>query len=114
MRIHRSQRHRDGHGRSHAAPLPGTVFHDQRRSRVGPGAGIEAFLDALKSGKPFPVVKTDLGMPQVDGRAVTAAIKAATPSTFVVMLTGWGRRLVATGEFPDGVVAPVQATQTRP
>jgi CheY-like chemotaxis protein len=44
-------------------------------------------------------------MPHVDGRAVTAAIKAAAPATFVIMLTGWGQRLVASGEIPEGVVA---------
>ena len=49
------------------------------RPRNGGQAGIEAFLDALRAGKPFPVVITDLGMPHVDGRAVAAAIKAAAP-----------------------------------
>ena len=44
-------------------------------------------------------------MPHVDGRAVLAAIKAASPATFVIMLTGWGQRLVASGEIPEGVVA---------
>jgi ActR/RegA family two-component response regulator len=36
---------------------------------------------------------------------VTAAIKSAAPKTFVIMLTGWGQRLVATGDIPEGVVA---------
>ena len=83
------------------------LAHDGHQVQTANGgrSGIEAFLDALKSGMPFPVVITDLGMPHVDGRAVTAAIKAAAPSTFVIMLTGWGQRLVATGEIPEGVVA---------
>ncbi len=51
------------------------------------------------------MVITDLGMPHVDGRAVTAAIKTAAPATFVIMLTGWGQRLVASGEIPEGVIA---------
>ncbi len=71
----------------------------------GGKAGIEAFLDAQAEGNPFPVVFTDLGMPHVDGRAVTAAIKAAAPETVVFMLTGWGQRLVAEGDTPDGVRA---------
>jgi CheY-like chemotaxis protein len=71
----------------------------------GGKAGIDAFLDAQAEGKPFPVVFTDLGMPHVDGRAVTAAIKAAAPETVVLMLTGWGQRLVAEGETPEGVHA---------
>ncbi len=71
----------------------------------GGKAGIDAFLDAQAEGRPFPVVFTDLGMPHVDGRAVTAAIKAAAPETVVLMLTGWGQRLVAEGETPEGVHA---------
>jgi signal transduction histidine kinase/ActR/RegA family two-component response regulator len=71
----------------------------------GGRAGIEAFNDAQESGKPFRVVITDLGMPHVDGRAVAAAIKAAAPSTAIIMLTGWGQRLVATGDIPTEVVA---------
>jgi CheY-like chemotaxis protein len=71
----------------------------------GGRAGIEAFRDAQESGKPFRVVITDLGMPHVDGRAVAAAIKAAAPSTAIIMLTGWGQRLVATGDIPPEVVA---------
>jgi len=84
-----------------------TLVHDGHQVQTANGgrAGIEAFLDALKARKPFPVVITDLGMPHVDGRAVTAAIKAASPATHVIMLTGWGQRLVASGEIPDGVVA---------
>ncbi len=69
----------------------------------GGKAGIDAFLDAQALGNPFPVVFTDLGMPHVDGRAVTAAIKAAAPETVVFMLTGWGQRLVTEGETPEGV-----------
>ena len=84
-----------------------TLVHDGHQVQTANGgrAGIEAFLDALKAGKPFPVVITDLGMPHVDGRAVTAAIKAAAPATHVILLTGWGQRLVASGEIPEGVLA---------
>ncbi|HEY6126167.1 MAG TPA: ATP-binding protein, partial [Steroidobacteraceae bacterium] len=85
------------------------LVHDghQVQTATGGRVGIEAFLDALKAGKPFPVVITDLGMPHVDGRAVAAAIKAAAPATSVIMLTGWGQRLVASGEIPADVVAVV-------
>jgi CheY-like chemotaxis protein/anti-sigma regulatory factor (Ser/Thr protein kinase) len=58
---------------------------------VGGGqAGIEAFRSAHSRGPAFDVVVTDLGMPHVDGRAVASAIKAASPSTPVILLTGWG------------------------
>ncbi len=75
----------------------------QVQTANGGRAGIDAFRDAQQAGKPFPVVITDLGMPHVDGRAVAAAISAAAPATAIIMLTGWGQRLVATGEIPPGV-----------
>ena len=62
--------------------------------------GIDAFLEAQSAGRPFPVVITDLGMPHVDGRAVAAAIEAAAPGTPIIMLTGWGQRLVGHGRHP--------------
>jgi CheY-like chemotaxis protein len=71
----------------------------------GGQAGIDAFLASHAEGKPYPVVITDLGMPHVDGSKVAAMIKATLPSTFVLMLTGWGRRLIADGELPPGVDA---------
>jgi len=49
------------------------------------------------------VVITDLGMPQVDGRQVARAVKAASPATPVIMLTGWGSRMVAEGDIPEHV-----------
>ncbi len=55
--------------------------------------GIAAFERALASGEPFDVVITDLGMPQKDGFAVARAIKALSPSTPVLLLSGWGFRL---------------------
>jgi DNA-binding NtrC family response regulator len=67
--------------------------------------GVDAFAEGQKSGRPFDVVITDLGMPHVDGRAVAAAIAAAAPGTPVVLLTGWGQRLSATGEQPPAVMA---------
>jgi PAS domain S-box-containing protein len=69
----------------------------------GGQAGIEAFVAAKARGESFPVVITDLGMPHVDGRKVSAAIKAAAPATLVLMLTGWGQRLVAEGDIPEHV-----------
>jgi signal transduction histidine kinase/ActR/RegA family two-component response regulator len=67
--------------------------------------GIDTFMDALEEGQPFPVVITDLGMPHVDGRAVVAAIRAAAPRTAIIMLTGWGQRLIEEGDIPEGVRA---------
>jgi CheY-like chemotaxis protein len=44
------------------------------------------------------LVITDLGMPNVDGRKVAAAVKSASPGTPVILLTGWGQRMIAEGE----------------
>jgi PAS domain S-box-containing protein len=69
----------------------------------GGQAGINAFVEAHSAGTPFPIVITDLGMPHVDGRKVASTVKASVPGTFVLMLTGWGRRLVTEGDVPPGV-----------
>ncbi len=69
----------------------------------GGEAGIQAFVEAHSRDEPYPVVITDLGMPRVDGRKVATTIKASVPSTLVIMLTGWGRRLVSEDEHPAGV-----------
>jgi signal transduction histidine kinase/CHASE3 domain sensor protein/CheY-like chemotaxis protein len=65
--------------------------------------GIDAFAAAQNGHEPFAVVITDLGMPYVDGRKVATAVKAASPATSVILLTGWGQRLVADGEVPPHV-----------
>jgi PAS domain S-box-containing protein len=69
----------------------------------GGQAGIDAFSAGLARGEPFPIVITDLGMPYVDGRKVANAVKTAAPSTIILMLTGWGQRLVADGDIPAHV-----------
>jgi PAS domain S-box-containing protein len=65
--------------------------------------GIEAFQAAEERGERFEVVITDLGMPYVDGRKVASAIKSNSPATPVILLTGWGQRLVAEGDIPPDV-----------
>jgi PAS domain S-box-containing protein len=69
----------------------------------GGQAGIDTFCAARNQGNSFPIVITDLGMPYVDGRKVAAAVKSVAPATIVLMLTGWGQRLVTEGEIPAHV-----------
>lgn len=69
----------------------------------GGEAGIAAFRMALDRNEPFAAVFTDLGMPYVDGRKVAAAVKEASPATPVILLTGWGRRLLSEGDIPPHV-----------
>jgi PAS domain S-box-containing protein len=69
----------------------------------GGESGIGAFRAASARGEPFEVVITDLGMPHVDGRAVAAEIKSRAPDVPVIMLTGWGHRLLADQDLPPHV-----------
>jgi signal transduction histidine kinase/ActR/RegA family two-component response regulator len=73
-----------------------TVTHGGRE-------GIEAFAAAMRRGERFDVVVTDLGMPHVDGRKVAAAVKDISPRTPVILLTGWGQRLISTNDAPAHV-----------
>ncbi len=79
------------------------ALEDDGHSVVGASGGkegIETFLSTLATESPFTIVITDLGMPYVDGRKVATAVKQASPATPVLMLTGWGQRLVADGDIP--------------
>lgn len=69
----------------------------------GGQAGIDVFQSAQAAGQFFDAVITDLGMPNVDGRRVASAIKQASNSTPIIMLTGWGQRLNAEGDIPPCV-----------
>jgi PAS domain S-box-containing protein len=65
--------------------------------------GIDAFRAAQEQSKPFAVVITDLGMPGIDGRTVAAAVKSIRPQIPVILLTGWGHRLLAESDTPLNV-----------
>jgi signal transduction histidine kinase/PAS domain-containing protein/ActR/RegA family two-component response regulator len=76
--------------------------HQVRTAESG-STGLEMFRQALQDRAPFDVVVTDLGMPGMDGRQVALAIKQASPSTPVILLTGWGAGMREGGEVPEGV-----------
>ena len=69
----------------------------------GGQAGIDAFAHAMKAGERFDAVITDLGMPYVDGRKVAARIRQLSNTIPIIMLTGWGHRLIATSDQPEHV-----------
>ncbi|HWW01052.1 MAG TPA: ATP-binding protein [Candidatus Acidoferrum sp.] len=74
----------------------------------GGEAGLGAFRSALARGEPFDVVITDLGMPYVDGRQVAGLVKQESPTTPVIILTGWGALMREEGGQPaevDGVLS---------
>lgn len=60
--------------------------------------GIEKFTTGQ-----FEVVITDRAMPEVGGDQLAAMVKEASPTTPVVLLTGFGDLMNAAGEKPDGV-----------
>jgi CheY-like chemotaxis protein len=81
--------------------------HGVTTAKDGPTA-IDLFLAAMRSGEPFSLVITDLGMPHMDGRKVAAALKQASPGTPVLLLTGWGQRMSDQDGLPpcvDGVLS---------
>jgi signal transduction histidine kinase/ActR/RegA family two-component response regulator/PAS domain-containing protein len=68
-------------------------------------AGIDLFRKSMQPGghPTVSAVITDLGMPHVDGRSVARAVKQSSPDTPVILLTGWGERLLAEGDSPPYV-----------
>ncbi|MQA19693.1 ATP-binding protein [Rugamonas rivuli] len=72
----------------------------------GGQAGIDLFSEAEAAGRRYEVVITDLGMPYVDGRKVAETVKRVAPAVPVILLTGWGQRLI-----PDSGDAPVHVDQ---
>jgi DNA-binding response OmpR family regulator len=83
-----------------------TVCLAQFKHRVmvasGGKEGLEMFRTATLKNQPYEVVITDLGMPNVDGRQVARTIRAESPNTPIVMMTGWGAIMMEEGEtIPD-------------
>jgi len=74
-------------------------LHDHKVTVAASGReGLELFRSNLRGSEPYEVVITDLGMPEMDGRQVARALRAESPQTPIVMLTGWGRMMQADGE----------------
>jgi signal transduction histidine kinase/ActR/RegA family two-component response regulator len=61
-------------------------------------AGLAAFR-----AQRFDAVLTDRGMPELNGDQLAAAIKAESPETPVIMLTGHGDTMRAVGDRPAGI-----------
>jgi CheY-like chemotaxis protein len=92
--------------------LRNCLEHEHHDVTVAPGGreGLEMFRSSLSGGHPFQVVITDLGMPDMDGYHVARAIKAESPRTPILMLTGWGATIKG-----DADPAPeVDAMLTKP
>jgi signal transduction histidine kinase/ActR/RegA family two-component response regulator len=70
-------------------------------------AGLARFLAGA-----FDLVITDQAMPGMTGDQLALAIKAASPTTPVIMMTGLGDLMEATGERPSGVDTVVSKPAT--
>ena len=77
---------------------------------AGGQIGVDAFERALQNGTCYDVVITDYNMPHMSGGEVARCIKAAQPSTKVLVLTGWGAPL----EAPDDWHAYVDDVLSKP
>jgi signal transduction histidine kinase len=72
-------------------------------SAGGGQMGLDTFASARGTTNEFALVITDLGMPHIDGRRVAEGIKRLSPKTPVIMLTGWGNRMLAERDTPPHV-----------
>ena len=74
------------------ALLKEILEHDGHAVELADGgqAGLDAFRAAKLRGETFDVVVTDLGMPRLDGRQLAQILKSESPTTPVIMMTGWG------------------------
>lgn len=73
-------------------------FGHEVRVASGGMNGIEMFCTAILKSEPFNVVITDLGMPYMNGYQVARMIKAESPSTRIIVLTGDGPMKKEAGE----------------
>ncbi len=72
--------------------------------------GLELFRSRQNSSDAYEVVITDFGMPEMDGRHVARALRAESPGTPIVMLTGWGAMMKEDGQ----TVPEVDAVLSKP
>jgi len=73
------------------------------RLACGGREGLDEFAAARAGPTPFDAVITDLGMPEVDGLKVATGIKALTANLPVILLTGWGQRLIDDEGLPPNI-----------
>ena len=84
-----------------------TTLDHQVTTASGGKQGVEMFRAAVLQKQPYQMVITDLGMPDIDGHQVAKTIKAESPRTPIVMMTGWGTMMKEDGETAPEVDAVV-------
>ena len=72
--------------------LKDCLAHHGHRVSVASGGkrGLDLFFSARRKAEPYDVVITDLNMPDVDGCEVARQIKAESPGTPVILISGLG------------------------
>jgi signal transduction histidine kinase/CheY-like chemotaxis protein len=84
-----------------------TYFNHRVMVASGGEHGMELFRTAMQKNQPYEVVITDLGMPKMDGHQVARTIKAESPNTPIIMMTGWGTIMREEGETASEVDAVI-------
>ena len=84
-----------------------TEYHHRVVTAGGGQEGLGLFRAAAEKNQPFNIIITDLGMPGMDGHEVARHIKAESPRTPVIMMTGWGTIMKEDGETAPEVDAVV-------
>ena len=72
--------------------------HQVQMAESGPDA-----LELVRANEPFDLVLSDLGMPGMNGFEAARGIKAVTPQTIVILMTGWAAELDAKKLLENGV-----------
>ena len=79
-------------------------YYDHRVIVAADGKqGVDLFRSATTHNQSYDVVITDLGMPDVNGYQVARIIKAESPTTPIIMMTGWGATMKDDGDTAPGV-----------
>lgn len=81
------------------------LMHFDHRVMAASGGkqGLEMFRSATMENQPYDVIITDLGMPDMNGHQVARIIKAESPQTPIIMMTGWGSNVSDDGDTTPGV-----------
>jgi CheY-like chemotaxis protein len=70
-------------------------------------SGVELFCAARMTNEPYDVVITDLNMPDIDGFEVARQIKAKSPDTPIIIMSGLGAIATEVGLRPSEVEAVI-------
>jgi DNA-binding response OmpR family regulator len=84
-----------------------THYNHRVQTASGGEEGLKCFRAAKLNTRPFDIVITDLGMPKMDGHQLARTIKAESPATPVIMMTGWGALMKEDGEAASEVDAVI-------